>query len=456
MAITATGIGSGIDISNIVKVLVESEQTPKQALLDNLKTDVDAKLSAFGALKSALSNFQNVIESLKDGTGLNNKKVTVSHPELLEAEISDHEITTVGSSTLRIEQLASVHKIMTNAVPNGTNLEGNLYINATWRHPSSNETISISATDTLEDIAAKVNNHSNNDFLTARVTNNTSNNEKYIVFTGKESGWASDIFIDSTSINGSSIDAYFSQANVVNKQIALHARAFPDGIATVHRSTSNRWSEIFPGLALTALKADNVTDIDISVEKDTDAIKQNMVNFVDAYNALVSLMDDFSAYNADSEEAGILLGDSTLRSLSRQVRNIVSDTVSVDGNNVTLYDLGFSIDKNGTMSLDNSKLDVAINDIDLEDFFNQASTGVANKFDSLIDNYVSAAGEINSRVNIFEDKKGRIEQQEEDLNVRMEAYKARLLTQYNLMDSIVSMLNQQSDSLSQRLTSLSR
>lgn len=55
MAISATGMGSGLDISNIVKVLVDAEKAPKEAMFNKTEDSIKAKVSAMGTLKSALS-----------------------------------------------------------------------------------------------------------------------------------------------------------------------------------------------------------------------------------------------------------------------------------------------------------------------------------------------------------------------------------------------------------------
>ena len=63
MALTATGIGSGLDISTIVKVLVDAEKLPKEAIFNRTEDRINAKVSAIGTLKSALSNFQDAEKS---------------------------------------------------------------------------------------------------------------------------------------------------------------------------------------------------------------------------------------------------------------------------------------------------------------------------------------------------------------------------------------------------------
>jgi len=85
MALTATGMGSGLDISNIVKVLVDAEKTPKEAMFNKKEDSIKAKVSAMGTLKSALSTFQDALKKLQTGDALNQRKISVSNETYLTA-----------------------------------------------------------------------------------------------------------------------------------------------------------------------------------------------------------------------------------------------------------------------------------------------------------------------------------------------------------------------------------
>jgi flagellar hook-associated protein 2 len=65
MAITAAGAGSNLDVYGIVSQLMAAERTPL-ALLQKRESDYQAKLSAYGTLKGALSTFQTAMQGLAD------------------------------------------------------------------------------------------------------------------------------------------------------------------------------------------------------------------------------------------------------------------------------------------------------------------------------------------------------------------------------------------------------
>ena len=57
------GIGSGIDMANMVNQLMELEARPL-TLLQNKQAKETAKLSAYGQVKSALADFRSALSGL--------------------------------------------------------------------------------------------------------------------------------------------------------------------------------------------------------------------------------------------------------------------------------------------------------------------------------------------------------------------------------------------------------
>ena len=60
MGITSAGIGSGLDVNSIVSQLIAVDSQPL-ATLAKREASFQAKLSAIGSVKGALSSFQNAV-----------------------------------------------------------------------------------------------------------------------------------------------------------------------------------------------------------------------------------------------------------------------------------------------------------------------------------------------------------------------------------------------------------
>ena len=69
--ITATGIGSGLDVNNILEQIVAAERGPTENRLNFQEAELQAELTAFGTLKGSVSTFQSALGNLKSPTFFN-------------------------------------------------------------------------------------------------------------------------------------------------------------------------------------------------------------------------------------------------------------------------------------------------------------------------------------------------------------------------------------------------
>jgi flagellar hook-associated protein 2 len=72
----------------------------------------------------------------------------------------------------------------------------------------------------------------------------------------------------------------------------------------------------------------------------------------------------------------------------------------------------------------------------------------------LMDGYVKTGGIMDSRDTTLDEQLSRLGDSREQLNTRMEAYSARLYTQFNAMDLVVASLNAQAGDIQSRIDSL--
>ena len=67
MAISSTGLGSGLDVESIVSSLMAVERKPA-ALLETAVTTMKSQLSSYGQLNSYVSAFQDKVRALSSTT----------------------------------------------------------------------------------------------------------------------------------------------------------------------------------------------------------------------------------------------------------------------------------------------------------------------------------------------------------------------------------------------------
>ncbi|MGS0726103.1 flagellar filament capping protein FliD, partial [Shewanella sp. 0m-11] len=321
MALTATGIGSGLDINTIVGVLVDAEKVPKEAIFDKTEKTIEAKVSAIGTLKSQLSTFQDALEKLSDPASLNIRKVSTGDSSYFSA-VADKNAQS-GSYQIQVEQLATFHKVAgTNVADASAALgQGKLDLSVNGKAFS----IEVEAGDSLEAIAKKVNDSADNSGVTATIIK--SDGGSRLVFSSDESGTDNQVTVSATDTVGTGLNDMFGAGNLTELQAAQNAIVHIDGQKVT--SQSNDVENAIAGVTLSLTDADVAKTSTLKIEQDNEAVKDNVKGFVDAYNTLIDSINKLSSYDVEKEEAAALQGDSMIRSIESQLRNMISNRVDV-------------------------------------------------------------------------------------------------------------------------------
>src|SRR3954449_9770540 len=108
MAISSPGIGSGLDINNIVTQLMNVEKQPL-TLLDRKEASFQAQLSAYGTLRGTLASFQTAVSGLDSLATF--RAVSSTSSDISVATSSATADAAAGVHDLNIAQLAKTHAI---------------------------------------------------------------------------------------------------------------------------------------------------------------------------------------------------------------------------------------------------------------------------------------------------------------------------------------------------------
>ncbi|QYJ85054.1 flagellar filament capping protein FliD [Shewanella mesophila] len=448
MALTATGIGSGLDINTIVGVLVDAEKVPKEAIFNKTEDSIDAKVSAIGSLKSALSTFQDALDKLKDGDSLNQRSVSTGDSNYFTASADKNAQT--GSYNIIVEQLAQRHKVAGTFAADASSPVGEGSLDFTVNGNSFS--VDVAAGDSLTAIADSINNADDNVGVTATVV--TTDGGSRLVISSDTEGPASNVSVTASDTAGTGLNDMFGAGNLSEVQAAKQSIVYIDGQKL--QSETNEIKNAIAGVTLNLSDADlNKTSV-LKIELDEEAVKENVQGFVDAYNSLIGTIESLSSYDADKKKAAALQGDSMIRSIESQMRSMVSTRVDDGSGSVALYDIGIEADRYGKLSVNSTKLDKAISEDmgSIETLFATESTGLATRLGTLVEGYVKSGGLIDSRNNAYTNDKQRLEDQREAFSLKMEQLQARLFKQFNAMDLVVGKLNQQSSGIIGGLNSL--
>jgi len=450
MSISSAGIGSGIDVNTLITQLVEAEGVDKSNRLDFNEAEYLGDISAFGSLKSALSIFQGAVRDLQDTADFQLRSALSSNDEVFTATAD--ETADVSQYGIEVVQLAQAHKLITTSGFADTDTIGDGTL--TFTQGADSFSLTIDATDTLTDIRDAINAANDNTGVSASIINVDSGQQ--LVFTATSSGLDNAITITAVDSDGENSDE-FGLSRLVNAQLNTPSAA-QDGQIKVDgqliSSNNNTFSDVLDGITINAVSVG--AGEQLTVAQDREAITFKIDTFIANYNGLVDTFNTLGSYDAATESAGLLLGDSTLRGISTLIRQEISSSVTgLTGPFSTLAELGITTDEEGKLSLNSETLNAALDsNFDQVGQLFAASNGIANTLDTAIEGYIGSSGIIDSRTAGIQVSVDDIADQREALDRRLVSLESRLLSQFTAMDILVSSLQNQSNFLTQQLANL--
>ncbi len=126
-SIQSLGVGSGLLTSDLVEQIIEAERAPVEARLDNKQAIAEAKISAYGEITSALSTFDNVLQSLKLPSTFNASTVSSTNDATVSGTASS--VASEGNYTVNVSQLAQAHSIASGSYEELTSTVGTGVLN---------------------------------------------------------------------------------------------------------------------------------------------------------------------------------------------------------------------------------------------------------------------------------------------------------------------------------------
>jgi len=437
--IQASGIGSGLDINGIVTQLMALERQPIEAIERKERT-IDSQISAYGQLKSKVSEFQTAMADLGSAEKFRIYSANSTDEEVLGITASSSAAK--GIFSVEVKRIAENHKLASAAQADADTTQVASASPMTIQVGDDSFDVDVNG-KTLQEIRDEINNATDNKGVTASVLHD---DEGYrLLLTGDETG--SDHFIQLTN------DPYtMSSINEDRDENAGFDAADLDAVMvfennfTVTRS-SNSVSDLIDGITLDIKKPGEVV---IDVNRDDEAIKESVQAFADAYNALKD--------EINTQRLGALEADSTLSSIESRMLNVLnSGNTITDSSYQFLSEVGLAVDKEGQMQLDGDLFTKQMNAdfSSVVNLFSFEGEGFANRLESVAKSVLEANGLIEGREDGFQDRLDRFEDRKIQLEARMENTERRLRKQFGAMDAFVAQMNSTGSYLTQQLASLS-
>ena len=449
--------------SDTIDQLLQSDELRK-TVIQNKIDKINTKSQAWTDISTRLSNLTSKLDVLQDEATYQTKKVTSSDDTI--ATISGTSDSLEGSYDLIVKQLATSSKITGDVVSkaDGTTkistkdalgYSGKLTITNAAADGSDKPLtveIDVKATDSLKDIANAINNAKDPSDSTgtkgAGLKATIVNNQ--LVITSEEMGNRT------LTIGGNLKDSLgFKDSKTKGGQSAEFTL---DGIDMTRNS--NNPTDVVDGVTFNFKKADASKTITLGLTNDTDKELAAVKDFVSQYNSVMSFLSekmDVGDPSKSDNTTGALAGDSTLISLQSKLQSTVLSGKSVNG--VSASTLGLSVDRNGTLSLDETKFkaQLAKNPNAVKDFFfvdtsskystEKTGTGYTADFKAVLDRYTStksgSEGVISLRKSSYQSEIEDYNKQIERITEQIATKRARYVTMFTNLDTAIGNLQSQ-------------
>jgi len=444
MSISVGGLISGLDTNSIIDQLLALQQKPL-VKLQQQEANYQVELSAYGSMQSVLDSLKSAVGGLDSVSDLTSFSATSGDTDLFSVSADGN--ATAGSYDVTVQNLAKVHKLTSGAFTE-TEAVGGGTIHLRLGDAAAVD-ISVSATDTIDDVAQAINDADAGVNATV-IFDGTS---YFLTLTGEETGAANLIELtvtddDTNNTDTNNLSRLVYEAgtteNLINTQTAEDSMITVDGVSNISRDT-NVIDDVIQGVTITLESAPATgNEAILTVSRDTSAIVSKINSFVSAYNDALDLFETYQSYDSDTEAAGVLLGDATTNSIRNSLENLITDTVPGVESFSRLADLGIALNTEGRLEVDSSTLNSALDDHfdDVLQFFTQSTEGsegfavrMVDTMDTILD---STAGTLAARTDGIQNSIDDIGDQVERIEMRNSAWETRTRAQFNALELLLA------------------
>lgn len=507
MPIRITGMNSGLDTESIITALTQRYKDKVDNSKGNQKK-LTWKQEKWKELNKKVTSFYNgTLANMRFSTAYSKKVTTASNENAVSVITGDGAMN--ATQTLDVTSLASSAfltgdkvtykdennkdtdaKLLTTMDKFGVTGETTLSFSIGSENSSDKISVSVSATDTIEDVRNKLRATTSTESGTTLNFNFDESNGRFYV-SSKESGEDYNFYIDDSSLStslGFKSDNYVKGSSA---QIKLNG--------VEYKSNSNTFE--INGLTITAKQV--ASGMTLTTSQDTSGIYDNIKKMLKEYN---DLMKEFSTlYNADKatkykmltdeqkEEMsdkeveewekkikdGLLSGDETISNIRTGLKGIVSGGIDVklkDGTTSTLHLANFGIATGSYFSTDENERDALHIDGDSDDTLTSGNTDILKNFISTDPDAVQSfftefsrnlygklsdlmkGTEYSSSFTIYEDKLMASQYSSyntkiSDAEKALEAAQDKLYKKFSVMETALSKINSSSNAFAGMLGS---
>lgn len=439
MSISSLGLGSGVLTQDVLDKLRAADKAARVTPLETRLSSLQKEQGEFNILDATMTNLSDSINELKSLTLYNARSTSVSGTSV---DVTASENSDIQSFTLNVTQLATKQIEESGSFSSSTDAglvataDGSFNLNAN----GTDYTIDYNNTMSLDDLKKEINNVAGKDVNAAIVQ--VASGDFRLFLDSVNTGSNQDITITDTSGNLAGTELTSGLTALQNGDDAK----FEFNGQTITRS-SNKIDDLVQGYDITLKEVGSST---VSVTQNRDEIMSRIDSFVEKYNAAMTYLDKVTKNSSNESERGIFATNSTITNMQDRLRNMM-DTVG--GGVGNLYEYGFDIDKDGTMSVDKTVLNKELDtnpdnvkaffsggDYDNGDGTTTAVDGVFNELFTFVDSYTGYGKSIDNLKTSIGDSISAVEKTKEDAIERLDDKYNTLQKQWGAYDALIAKL----------------
>jgi flagellar hook-associated protein 2 len=423
-------------------------------------------VSGISAITYTFSQVQTAFQTLNDQTDFTGASASVSDSSVLSAVAGAN--ATAGTHDLVVTQLAKPQRVISAGFADSTTTLSDTDFSFSVTPTSGGTAVSVSVTaaqSSPEGIVRAINGAATG--VTAQLVDAgvAAGASRYKILLSGSSGTANQFSLSipnpQPTLNGATAVQPMKGAAATSDllgfnfttplQASADARFSVDGIS--YTRSSNLVTDALPGVSLSLKSLNTVANPSTSIylSVDTSAVKANVQALVQSYNDAVSMLKVVSDPKSTVDTYGAtMVNDSMVSNMRNQLRDLFMTDSSTPGAKAkSLRDLGISIDMTGVMTLDNTKLDSALqnNFSDVVTMmtgnmnglgqYSTAPAGVAGEANRKLSKLLSVSGTLKTATNNTNTQTTSYKEDLTKLQTRMDALLTRYQKQFASMDSMV-------------------
>jgi flagellar hook-associated protein 2 len=462
VGVSLNGLGSGLDITSIVNSLMALEALPQQQL-KQAQSQQQAVITALQSLNSKTSALADFATKTARPGALNLYTATSSN-DAVTAKAGT--TATAGTLNLTITQLAQTQVSVTAQLTAWPTDASGAPAALTLVDGTGKQTEVTPASTSLDDVVAAING-SGGPAKAAKVSAGTdpaTGSPLYrLQLTSTASGAAGAFRV----YQGSAADVTNGTAtDLMTQPGAAVVTAAQDARATLYAGTAaeqvitsatNTFSNVLPGVDVTASAGAVGTSTTITVASDTAGISKQAGDLVAKVNDLLTTIANNTQVTTSSgsggvssAKGGIFTGNSSIRAVGTSITDSLYLPTS---NGRSPSEIGIVIQRDGTFTFDEAKLtkalaaDPAGTQATLQEIAGRVATAAKNASDPIDGSITSLVKGRQSQVSDLGRRIG-------DWDMRLADRQQALLKLYNQMDTALGTLKSQQSWLTSQIASL--